>query len=54
VTADLFSRMAHTLSTSLVSGVDRPNDDEALYAWVADHLGVHLPREPCCPELTAP
>jgi hypothetical protein len=40
---DLFSRMAHSLSTGLASGVDRPTDDESLYAWVVDHLGVRLP-----------
>lgn len=54
MTTYLFSRMAHTLSTGLASGVDRPRDDEALYAWVVDHLGVRLPRAACCPEHVAP
>jgi hypothetical protein len=25
-------------------------DDEALDAWVVDHLGVRIPHRACCPE----
>lgn len=46
--------MAATLGSGLASGTAVPDDDEALYAWVADHLGVRLPRQACCPEHRAP
>ena len=54
MTADLLHRMAHTLSTGLATGTNVPDDNEALYGWVADHLGVRLPRQACCPEHRAP
>ena len=51
---DLWSRMARALSSGLVSRRDAPADDAALYAWVADHLGVRIPRRACCSEHRAP
>ena len=42
--------MADALSST--AGV--PADDEALHAWVTDHLGVRIPRLACCPEHRAP
>lgn len=38
MTTDLLQRMATTLSSGLATGAEVPADDEALYAWVADHL----------------
>src|SRR5512136_695334 len=51
---DLLTRMTRTLATGLATSTDVPADDEALYAWVADHLGVRIPRRACCPEHRAP
>ena len=48
--ADLLLRMAVTVSSGLASSTANPADDEALYAWVADHLGGRIPRRACCPE----
>jgi hypothetical protein len=48
MTSDLLQRMARTLSNGLASTPAVPADDEALYAWVADHLAVRLPRRACC------
>jgi hypothetical protein len=46
--------MAATLSSGLATATDVPAVDEALYAWVADHLDVRLPREARCPENRPP
>mgnify|MGYP001586928906 CR=1 FL=1 len=54
MTTDLLYQMARTLSTRRATNADAPSDDEALYTWVADHLGVRIPRRACCPEHRAP
>ena len=55
MTSDLLHRMARTLSSGLASTTAVPaDDDEALYAGPADHLGVRITRRACCPEPRAP
>ena len=54
MTTDLLHRMARTLSSGLATSTAVPTDDDALYDWVADHLGVQIPRRACCPEHRAP
>jgi hypothetical protein len=54
MTGDLLARMACTLSSGLSTSTAVPADDAALYSWVADHLGVRIPRRACCPEHRAP
>jgi len=46
--------MVRALASGLASTGAVPSDDECLYAWVSDHLGVRIPRRPCCPEHRAP
>jgi hypothetical protein len=47
MTIDLLPQMARTLASGLASNTEVPADDDALYAWVADHLSVRLPRHTC-------
>jgi len=54
MTTDLLHQMARTLSSGLATTGDVPSDDEAPYAWVADHLGVRIPSRTCWPEHRAP
>ena len=46
--------MARTLIAGLATSTALPADDETLYAWVVDHLGVRIPRRACCPDHRAP
>jgi hypothetical protein len=50
VTVDLLHRMAYTLTAGLARSADVPADDEELYRWVADHVGLRILRRACCPD----
>ena len=54
VTTELLHQTARTLSSGLAATRDLPAEDEAVYAWVVDHLGVRIPRRACCPDRRAP
>ena len=54
MTTDRLPHMATAPRSGLATDTAVRADDDALYAWVADHLGVRLPRQACCPEHRAP